>query len=387
MAKYAIFVPPAHGHVNPTLGVAAELVDRGEDVVYVAAEQFRASIEFTGARLKAYADPPPPDPSTTGPPTLFAMLAASGREILPWLPEWLAAEKPDLVLADPMALWGPREADRQGIAVNGSYVSYLGSTLTSAVLASGDAERMMGAIVASPAYAEFAEVFGIEPDHPFEAFGREDRTGISFMPRAFHPEGAEIGDEIAFTGPTVRPRAYTGDFPLDKIEAGRTLFISLGTVFNNQTEFFRSCFEALADQPWTVVLSHGFRVDPADLGPAPANFLLAPSVPQLPVLERSQLFITHGGMNSTMEALWYGVPLVVVPQMPEQALTARRVSELGLGVDLDPRAITAEKLAEAVRTVGSTPSYQENVADMRKRCHEAGGASAAADVLMKRATS
>ncbi|WP_163573727.1 hypothetical protein [Fodinicola feengrottensis] len=63
MAKYAIFVPPAHGHVNPTLGVAAELVDRGEDVVYVAAEQFRESIEFTGARLKAHADPPTPDPT------------------------------------------------------------------------------------------------------------------------------------------------------------------------------------------------------------------------------------------------------------------------------------------------------------------------------------
>ncbi|WP_279583322.1 nucleotide disphospho-sugar-binding domain-containing protein [Fodinicola feengrottensis] len=134
------------------------------------------------------------------------------------------------------------------------------------------------------------------------------------------------------------------------------------------------------------MLSHGFRVDPAELGPAPANFLLAPSVPpQLPVLERSRLFITHGGMNSTMEALWYGVPLVVVPQMPEQALTSRRVAELGLGAALDPSAITAEKLAAAVRTIDTEPSYADNVAEMRKHCHDAGGASKAADVLMKRA--
>jgi MGT family glycosyltransferase len=373
--------------VNPTLGVAAELVDRGEDVVYVAAEQFRDAIEFTGARLKAYADPPPPDPTVLGPAALFAMLAASGREILPWLPEWLAAEKPDLVLADPMALWGPREADRQGIPVNGSYVSYLGTTLTSAVLANGDAKRMIGAITASAAFAEFTDVFGTQGTLPFESFQREDRTGISFMPRAFHPQGADIGDEVAFTGPAIRPRRYTGDFPLDRLEAGKTLFVSLGTVFNNQTEFFRSCFEAFADQPWTVVLAHGFRVDPAELGPAPANFLLAPSVPQLPVLERSQLFITHGGMNSTMEALWYGVPMVVVPQMPEQALTARRVTELGLGVDLDPSAITAAKLAAAVRTVDGTRSYHENVADMRKEVIHAGGASAAADILIARAAS
>ncbi len=90
-------------------------------------------------------------------------------------------------------------------------------------------------------------------------------------------------------------------------------------------------------------------------------------------------------MNSTMEALWYGVPLVVVPQMPEQALTSRRVAELGLGAALDPSAITAEKLAAAVRTIDTEPSYADNVAEMRKHCHDAGGASKAADVLMKRA--
>ncbi len=168
------------------------------------------------------------------------MLAEVGREVQPWLSPWLAAEKPDLVLADPMALWGHREADRQGISVNGSYVSYMGTTLTSAVLASASAKQMMDAITASPGYADFTKVFGTQANYPFEAFEREDRTGISFMPREFHPQGANIGEEVAFTGPAIRPRAYTGDFPLEKVEAGNTLFISLGTVFNNQTEFFFS---------------------------------------------------------------------------------------------------------------------------------------------------
>jgi MGT family glycosyltransferase len=382
MAKYVFFVPPAHGHVNPTLGVAAELVDRGEDVVYVAAEQFRTAIEFTGARLQAHPDPTPVDPMVTGPAGLFKILADAGRSILPWLPEWLATENPDVVFADPMAVWGHREADRQGIPVSNSYVTYLPGTLFFSGSSDGPRMREFSKqLFESALYAEFAEIFGRTEGHPFAAFSRDDQTGISYMPRSFHPGGDTIGEEIAFTGPAIRPRAYDGDFPLEKLEDGKTLLISLGTVFNNQTAFFRSCFEAFADEPRTVVLSHGTRLDPADLGPAPKNFVLAPSVPQLPVLERTDIFITHGGMNSTMEGLWHGVPLIVVPQMPEQGMTANRVDELGLGVALDSATVTAQDLVNAV---DKAPSFTENVADMHKDVHNAGGAARAADVLMNR---
>lgn len=386
MAKYVIFTPPAHGHLNPTLGAAATLVERGEEVVYVASEQFRTSIEHTGARLVTYPEPTPPDPGAgPGPAMLFQMLARTAAEILPWLPDWLAAEKPDLVLADPFAVWGSREADRQAIAVNMVYPSYVLGAIAPHMFEDERARAFLAGLLETPGYTEFADLFGRVDGNAYDSFRRDDPTGISFMPRAFHPGGDQLDERIAFTGPAIRPRAYDGDFPVERLAGQRTMFISLGTVFNHQVEFFRSCFEAFGGSDWTVVLSHGHRLDPKDLGTPPDNFLLAPSVPQLDVLEHTQLFVTHGGMNSTQEALWNGVPLVVVPQMPEQAMTARRVTELKLGTNLDPTDITADQLADAVRTVADDPSYADRVADMRQLSHEGGGAERAADVLMARA--
>ena len=114
-----------------------------------------------------------------------------------------------------------------------------------------------------------------------------------------------------------------------------TLYISLGTLFNNWVEFFNMCFTAFGSQPWQVVLAIGNKIDQMTLGPIPANFLVHSYVPQLDVLQYTDIFITHGGTNSVMEALYYGVPLVVIPQVPQQIITANRVAELGLGVAIE----------------------------------------------------
>ncbi|WP_279583243.1 nucleotide disphospho-sugar-binding domain-containing protein [Fodinicola feengrottensis] len=134
------------------------------------------------------------------------------------------------------------------------------------------------------------------------------------------------------------------------------------------------------------MLAHGSKLSADDFPDAPDNFTLASHVPQLQVLERSRVFITHGGMNSTQEAIANGVPMVVVPQMMEQEMTARRVAELGLGVHVPPEEATAERLAEAVSIV-DTPAYRDRVAAMRAASLAAGGAARAADLLLQAATS
>jgi MGT family glycosyltransferase len=100
------------------------------------------------------------------------------------------------------------------------------------------------------------------------------------------------------------------------------------------------------------------------------------------MLSRASCFIIHAGMNSTMEALYYGVPMIALPQMVEQATTARRMAELGLGLILEPATVTAATLRASVADVLADGAIPAQVAAMRSRTHAAGGYQRAAEALI-----
>jgi MGT family glycosyltransferase len=114
----------------------------------------------------------------------------------------------------------------------------------------------------------------------------------------------------------------------------------------------------------------------------PENFVVRPRVPQLQVLQDSRVFLTHGGMNSVMEGLYCGVPLIVIPQMLEQRITARRVEELGLGVALESDALTAGLLQQTAMHVISNRAIHARVQQMQQTLRHMGGARRAADTVL-----
>src|SRR5438067_10614640 len=105
----------------------------------------------------------------------------------------------------------------------------------------------------------------------------------------------------------------------------------LGTDVTEQAKISRPCLEAFADSDRKVVLSVGKWTNIAALGSVPRNIIVKEFVPQLELLQRTALFVTHGGMNSVSEALYYGVPFVVIPQTADQNLAGRRIEQLGAG--------------------------------------------------------
>jgi MGT family glycosyltransferase len=207
---------------------------------------------------------------------------------------------------------------------------------------------------------------------------------IVFLPRSFQPGGEDLDEQrYLFVGPSLQThRYYSGDFPLERLDKHPQLYISLGTAFNNQIECYNLCFDAFAQSEWQVVLAFGQTIDPAGLKETPANFLISPHVPQLEVLPRVDVFVSHGGMNSTMESLSFGVPLVVVPQMMEQKMTARRIQELGLGLALDSETLSAETLRATVEQVASDLNVRTCTQEMQQKIHQAGGAMRAVDAIM-----
>ncbi len=105
-------------------------------------------------------------------------------------------------------------------------------------------------------------------------------------------------------------------------------------------------------------------------------------VPQLEILQHTDVFITHGGMNSSSEALYYGVPLVVIPVMGDQPFVAKRVEELGAGIQLDRTNITPEILREAVEMILDNKSFREKSRKIGESLHAAGGYRRAVDEIV-----
>ena len=106
------------------------------------------------------------------------------------------------------------------------------------------------------------------------------------------------------------------------------------------------------------MLSVGKRTDIAALGTPPRNFIVQEFVPQLELLQRTALFVTHGGMNSVSEALYYGVPLIVIPQSADQNLVGQRIEQLGAGKALRRASVTAQRLRSTSEDVLGEPAYQ-----------------------------
>jgi len=223
----------------------------------------------------------------------------------------------------------------------------------------------------------------VEPFTALETFFGSETLNIVFLPKEFQPDGETFDPQrFLFVGPSIQPRPDNSHFPVEQLQGRTTLYISLGTVFNNQATFYNLCFAAFKDEPWQVVLSIGEQVDPATLDPIPANFIVRPHVPQLEVLQYTSLFVTHCGMNSTMESLYYGVPLVGLPQQPEQMMTARRIQELGLGTALDMNKLTVEQLQATVKAALANADYRANAQAMQQHVRNAGGYQRAADAIV-----
>ncbi len=402
MATYALFSAPGHGHVNPTLALAQELVARGEQVIYYLTEEFRPVVEATGATFRPYESEAfkmlrsgPPAAALTGKPNsgfqigmLPTMMVRESTRVLPQLLEKMPAEHVDCVLYDRMfmpAAFVSQILHLPAVQLFPTYAineHFFGQFAGQFMRGSQFSQELLAPL--NEDLARLCESYKLPRYTVQELFARTENLNIVFLPRAFQPAGETFDERFVFVGPSLQAqRYYSGDFPLERLDKHPQLYISLGTAFNNQVDFYNMCFDAFGQTEWQVVLSFGTRIDRAALKGSSANFIIAPHVPQLEVLPRADLFISHGGMNSTMESLSFGVPLVVIPQMMEQEQTARRVQELGLGLALDRETLTVEKLRAAVEQIARDPSFRTHVQEMQREIREAGGYQRAADAIIR----
>lgn len=216
-----------------------------------------------------------------------------------------------------------------------------------------------------------------------ELFHIRGNLNIAFTSETFQFKRELFDDSYMFPGPCYSQIPFANDFPLADIKGKSVIYISLGTLFNDNVPFYRKCLQAFGYTHHLVMMAVVKSVDIRLLGEIPPNFIIRDFVPQLQVLKHSSVFITHGGMNSTMEALIDRVPLVVFPQATDQYLVATRVQELGVGVWVKQQNIQPQKLRELVEKVMQDSSIRRNVERLGKSLIEAGGTQRAVDKILE----
>lgn len=396
MAKYVFLNMPAHGHVNPTLPIVQELVRRGQQVSYYLTEEFRDAVQATGAVFHGYESKMKEimamsfDKEGNMSPERVASIsqemAGQMRQVPPGVMDSIRAEQPDVIVYDFMCMWAKQvvqELQVPAITTRATYVSNEHFNLND------EMKRSMHYFPEMRKRMEMMRAMMVEQDKSStdlfaDMLQNVESLNIVIIPKEFQPAAETFDGRYVFVGSSISPRHEAPDFPFNQLDTERPLlYISLGSVAFPQPEFFKVCFEAFAEQPWQVVLSVGRLTDLTTLGPIPDNFLLAPYVPQLDILPRTHLFVTHAGTNSVLESMYYGVPMVLIPQQPEQRLHAQRVVDMGLGVMLEKDAVSALTLREAVERVAHDPAYRERMQQMQHVTRSGGGYQRAADVIMQ----
>ncbi|WP_317890342.1 nucleotide disphospho-sugar-binding domain-containing protein [Paenibacillus polymyxa] len=174
-----------------------------------------------------------------------------------------------------------------------------------------------------------------------------------YTSRYFQPQAEKLDHSFIFTGPSIIPRKDAHSFPFEQLRVlhPQAVYISMGTILNKDLEFYKLCFAAsLIFRNWKC--------------------------------QHVDAFVTHAGMNSISEALYYNVPQVMIPLTSDQPIVASRVQELGAGVVVDKNKLTPASLRAALLEVLSHPTYKEQAHEIGESLRQADGYRHAADTIM-----
>ncbi|MGH3865265.1 MAG: glycosyltransferase [Pseudonocardiaceae bacterium] len=387
MSRFLFVVPPLAGHVNPTVGVAAALVERGHQVAWAGAGELVRRLVGLDAAVYSCAVPEfattwvQRPPGLRGPAWLkflcerfFIPLAEA---MVPGVVEAVERFAPDVLVVDLEAFAGWLVAERAGLP-----------WATSATNTAVFTDPFSG----TPKVEAWLRELLTDLRHRFGApEGAGDlwfspRLVLGFTTAALLGSTGHLGEQVRLVGPSIAPRPGWGDFPWGWLDGERpAVLVSLGTV-NSDTgaRFLGQCAQTLAADPDRQAVI----VDPAGvLGAVAEHVLVQRTVPQLRLLPHVDAVVCHSGHNTVCETLSHGLPLVVAPIRDDQPLVAQQVVDAGAGIRLRFSRATTAQIGPAIKAVLTEPSYRQAAQRVQETFRAAGGAVAAASHLAELAAS
>lgn len=381
----AFFDLPYASRINNTIAVVRELTRQGEEVDYYSFESFREYADSAGARLC----PMTPLPPSQGDASLQRRAMEYSLHLMPELREQIQKRRPELVIFTGKCLWGALVADLFDLPTACLHTNFLlprnylppvrllraaypaGERLQQLRILRGNLRLFQRLSRAYPLRRiSLRDLFKLQPN----CMNLRGDLNLVYTSDELQSDRDAFDDSYHFTGPCYDKRELDPELPIANAPGQPVVLIALGSmkVYNARLAFYRSCVEAFRDSGHYVIMAIGDGIEVEALGPLPTNLIVRSYVPQLELLARTDVFVTHGGTNSVYEALLNHVPMVVSPVGGDSFLMANRIEELGAGVWVKEE-IPPSELRRLVDRVLGDKSLRANATRLGQGLAAAGG--------------
>jgi UDP:flavonoid glycosyltransferase YjiC (YdhE family) len=398
------------GHLNPLITLSQELRNRGHKVTFFERAKIRdrvlgAGLDFVSIAALPRAKQNPPGSDSHGIRHEIAMLRFNllriTREIEHYLAETsaaLAGAGVDALLINEIALTGPTVAQLLGLpyflistsvphhfgwASSSWFTGYRYSPTAlswlqgwffelSALHMRGPVRRTLNRFRRTAGLGPMRKIAG---EYPCLAH-------ITQLPECLDLPRRPPTGNFYYTGPWLSNDARMKvDFPWERLDGRPIAYVTMGTTRNSQSAILRMIADACRDLDAQLVISLGNRFDPDQFTDLPGRPIVTRFAPQLELLKRAAIAITHGGPNTAFEALMEGRPIVAIPLAYDQPAIAKRLKRLGVAEVLPVMRLSTDRIRRAVTKVLGDPHYREAAERVQSEMRATRGAKRAADII------
>jgi zeaxanthin glucosyltransferase len=212
-----------------------------------------------------------------------------------------------------------------------------------------------------------------------------DRPWITQCPREFDFESSHWPKQFQYTGPFHDGKGRLDfPFPWDRLTGEPIVYASMGTVQVGNADLFSAIAAAVSKHKGLqLVLAIGNVLRPEQIGSVPNNAIVVNNAPQLELLKKASVCITHAGFNTALEALTQGVPQIAIPLTNDQPGVAARIADKKTGKTTSLDGLDASNLSALLDEVFNNPLYRDNSRSIQKAIAKKNGLSVAADLLQR----
>jgi zeaxanthin glucosyltransferase len=405
---------PFVGHLNPMTTLARRLQSRGHEVAFIGVPDVEAFARAAGLDFVPFCENEYPPGSIA---KLFRPVSKlHGLEAARWsirernvhlftaaskhLPRKLAKTGVDALVIDvihtflelvPMSLGMPYVQVSTGLHIDFSgatpplFFSWPHETTPEALRRNLEGVKAAGEIFAPivPVAMSYAEQVGLQIDWTDLTATVSKLAVMTQTPKEFDFPNIPWPAQFHHTGPfhDIEGREPIA-FPWEKLTGSPLVYASMGTLVNGLERVYNIILQAVGQlSDVQVVLSVGANVNLDDLGTIPSNVIVVRKAPQLELLNRAALCITHAGLNTALESLAQGVPMVAIPIGYDQPGVAARVAYHGVGEFLEIHDLAVERVRRLIQRVLENPRYREKARWFQKVIAQTRGLDVAADVI------